>query len=71
MQRTKISKQLSANRIRLLYRKYKKVAVILFTCSKQKWLFSEGQLLSSQSEQIQNALIGWKKAGALKLPLLF
>jgi len=41
---------------------------------KAKMAFMEGRLLSSQSEQqksIQKALIGWKKAGLPKKPLLF
>jgi len=41
---------------------------------KTKVAFLEGRLLSSQSEQIksiQKSLIGWKKAGLLKKPLLF
>jgi len=41
---------------------------------KTKVAFVESRLLSSQSEQfksIQRDLIGWKKAGPLKKPLLF
>jgi len=41
---------------------------------KIKVTFLKGRLLSSQSEQlksIQKALIGWKKTGPPKKPLLF
>jgi len=41
---------------------------------KTKVAVLEGRLLSSQSEQLKNyskILIGWKKAGLLKKPLLF
>jgi len=41
---------------------------------KTKVAFLEGRHLSSQSEQLkslQKTLIGWKKAGPPKMPLLF